>query len=191
MTVYAMSRWQLLGANLTFPVVALVGIVFGPIFLIAGLRELTRGHVTGIVVAFFGCGGLYLAFWLGRASIQSFRLRRHQDPYFLVDDLGIECARGRFAWRDILRVVEVVDPTGDSSSLRSLIFILHEGATPQPVESPYLDGFDKEAIAAANLTRYGLELSINQCKKQAHAALATYGYVPMKAERKELPRTMR
>ena len=138
------------------------------------------------MVGFFGVGGLYLAVWLGRASIQSFRLWRRQDPYFLVDDHGIECARGRFSWHDILRVVEVIDPTGDSSSLRSLVFVLHEGVAPEPVESRYLDGLDKEAIAAAIPTSYGLELSINQCKKQAHAALAAYGYAPVKAERKEL-----
>src|SRR5262249_16843237 len=141
------------------------------------------GHVSGLLVALFGAFFLYLAFWLGRASLQTLRLWRRQDPYFMVDDRGIECARGRFSWRDILRVVEVIEGEG---GVRSLVFILHDGAAPQPAESPYLDGVDKDAIAAATVTSHGLELSINQCKEQAYAALAAYGFVPVKAERKEL-----
>lgn len=184
-TVYAMSRWQLLAANLRYPLLVLGGLLFGLPLLIYGLQDLLAGHVGGLLFVFFGAGWLSYVVWSGRVTVQSFRLERRQAPYFLIDDQGVECARGRFVWEDVIRVVEVIDRGSDSSS-RSLIFVLQDGMTPQPVERAYLDGFDKEAIGAASLTDYGLELTINHCKKQAREALASYGYRPLRVERKEL-----
>jgi len=189
--VYAIGQRLVMFMNVFAPLLALVGLVVGPLFLVGGLIELVEGpgfgnRVGGLILIPFGVGGIYLAGWMGRGSIQFFQLRHHQDPYFSVDDHGIECARGRFSWRDIDGLVEVLDPVGDERKLRSLIFLLREGAMPQPVERPYLDGMDNDLIGAASLTEYGLELTIGNCVKQAHSALAAYGHTPVKAERDEL-----
>ena len=45
---YAMSRGQLIQATIVYPVMAVVGLIFGPIFLIVGLRDLLAGHVAGL-----------------------------------------------------------------------------------------------------------------------------------------------
>jgi hypothetical protein len=189
--VYALGRRSLLTMNVFAPLLALVGLIAGPLFLVGGLVGLVTGpgfgdRVGGLFLAGFGVGGIYLAFWMGRGSVQSFQLRRHQDPYFVVDGHGIECARGRFSWRDIDRVVEVADPVGDDRKLRSLIFRLHEGTVPQRVERAYLDGMDHELIGAAKLTAYGLELTIGNCAKQARSTLAAQGHTAVEVERKEL-----
>lgn len=189
--VYAMGHRSVLAMNVFAPLLALVGLIAGPLFLVGGLWELVTGpgfgdRVGGLFLIPFGIGGIYLAVWMGRGTIQFFQLRHHQDPYFNVDDHGIECARGRFSWRDIDRVVEVLDPVGDDRKLRSLIFRLHEGATPQPVERAYLDRMDNDLIGAASLTEYGLELTIGNCAKQASSALSGCGHTPEKAEREEL-----
>jgi hypothetical protein len=189
--VYAMGRRSLLAMNVFAPLLALVGLVAGPLFLVGGVLQLIQGpgvwnRVGGLVLAWFGIGGVFLAIWMGRGSVQSFQLRHHQDPYFLVDDHGIECARGRFSWRDIDRVVEVADPVGEDRKLHSLIFRLHEGATSRRAERAYLDGMDSELIGAASLTAYGLELTIGNCGKHARSTLSAYGHAPVKAEREGL-----
>lgn len=189
--VYALRRGSVLAMNVWAPLLALVGLVFGPLLLIGGLVQLVEGpgfgdRVSGLFLIPFGFGGIYLAGWMGRGSIQAFQLRHHQDPYFLVDDHGIECARGRFSWRDVDRVVEVMDPVGDDRKLRTLIVRLHDGATPLRVERAYLDGMDNDLIGAASLTEYGLELTIGNCAKQAHSALSTYGHTPVRVERTDL-----
>jgi hypothetical protein len=192
--VYAMGGRSLLAMNVFAPILVLVGLVAGPLFLVGGLMGLFTGpgfgdRVGGLFLAGFGIGGVYLAFWMGRGSIQSFQLRRHQDPYFFVDHHGIECARGRVSWRDIDRVVEVADPVGEDRKLHSLIFRLHEGVKPQRVERPYLDGMDSELIGAASLTAYGLELTIGNCAKQARSALSACGHTSVKAERDGLSKS--
>jgi hypothetical protein len=194
LAVYAMGRRSLLAMNFWAPLLALIGLVIGPAFLVFGLQGLVEGpgfgdRVGGLVLAAFGLGGIGLALWMGQASIQSFKLRHHQDPYFRLDEQAIECARGRFLWRDIDRVVEVIDKRGegsDSIATRLFIFVLHEGATPQRVERAYLDGMDRELIGEASLTPYGLELTIDHCRKEAHQALANYHHAPVKAEREKL-----
>jgi hypothetical protein len=189
--VYAMGRRSVLAMNVWAPLLSLVGLIFGPLFLVGGAMQVVEGpgfgdRVGGLFLVPFGFGLIFLAGWMGRGSIQAFQLRHHQDPYFLVDDHGIECARGRFAWRDVDRVVEVMDPVGDERKLASLIVRLHEGATPRRVERTYLDGMDNDLIGAASLTEYGLELTIGHCAKQARSALSTYGYAPVRVEREEL-----
>jgi hypothetical protein len=192
--VYAMGGRSLLAMNVFAPLLALVGLVAGPLFLVGGLVGLVTGpgfgdRVGGLFLAGFGTGGVYLAFWMGRGSVQSFQLRRRQDPYFLVDHHGIECARGRFAWRDVERVVEVADPVGEDRKLHSLIFRLHDGVMPQRVEREYLDGMDSELIGAASLTEYGLELTIANCAKQARSVLSAHGHTPVEAERAGLSKS--
>jgi len=190
--VYAMGGRSLLATNVIAPLLAVVGLIAGLIFLFAGLLAVVDGpgfgdRAVGLLMVGLSAGGFYLAVWMGRGTIQSYQLRRHQDPYFLVDDHGIECARGRVAWRDIHRVVEVKDSVGEDRTLTSLIVRLHEGAMPQPAERAYLDGMDKELIAAASLTPYGLELTIPNCATQARSVLSAYGHRPSMAVREGLP----
>ena len=192
--VYALPRRSVLAMNVWAPLLALVGLVFGPLLLIGGLVQLVEGpgfgdRVSGLFLIPFGIGGIFLAGWMGRGSIQALQLRHHQDPYFLVDDHGIECAQGRVSWRDNDRVAEVMDPVGDERKLRTLIVRLREGATPQRVERTYLDGMDDDLIGAASLTAYGLELTIGHCAEQAHSALSAYGHSPVRVERTELLQT--
>ena len=59
-------------------------------------------------------------------------------------------------WHDIRRVVEVVDSTP-----WSLIFVLEDGTTAQPVDRAYLDDSDHVLGGETSLTRYGLELTIS------------------------------
>jgi hypothetical protein len=193
--VYAIGRRSLLAMNVWAPLLALVCLIAGPLFLVGGLMGLVEGpgfgdRVGGLFIAGLGVGGIGVALWMGQASIQAFRLRHHQDPYFRVDGQAIECARGRFPWRDVERVVEVIDTSGEGSErtvvARSFICVLREGVTPQRVERSYLDGMDTQLIGAASLTPYGLELRVEHCRNEAYQALATYRHTPVKVEREEL-----
>jgi len=196
--VYAMGRRSLLAMNVWAPLLALVCLIAGPLLLLGGLLGLIEGpgfgyRVGGLVLAGLGLGGIGVALWMGQASIQAFRLRHHQDPYFRVDGQAIECARGRFLWRDVERVVEVIDIRGEGSErtvvARSFICVLRPGVTPQRVERTYLDGVDSQLIGATSLTPFGLELRIEHCRKDAYHALATYRHTPVKVEREELAQT--
>jgi hypothetical protein len=153
--------------------------------LIMGLSVMLAALVGGVIVLadhspgdrFPGALVIVAGVFFGGFCLWCFRLLRHQDPYLRVDDQGIECALGRFAWRDIRRVVSVDNYEGPSS----MIFVLEEGTTPQPAERTY----SKRNILREppRLTRVGLEV---QYFTQALPALAEQGHVPVHTTIEEL-----
>jgi hypothetical protein len=175
--VYALGRGKRHKATRQTVLFTLVLGVLGVFLLLWGLVAIAFGSAG---YRYFG-GPVSLFMGLGLA-VGAF-LVHSQDPYFVVDDQGVACARGRFAWRDIRRVVDVVD----NPSSRSLIFVLQPGTRPQPVPPVYLHSGGRTSVEAVSLTPYGLELTINHCEEEAHAALAAYGHPPVPAKREELP----
>jgi MFS family permease len=181
LVVYAWSRRALIVLNLLMAVGALVFFAIGLAGVIDGLRHLIAGHAGGLWTGLLGVVGLSFGFSALVAWIGTVRRLDHQDPLFMVDDSGIECAQGRLAWRDIDRVLELTEVSGSGDSKRvdrALAFVLRDGKTPQPVERAYDEG--------AALAPFGLLIGITNCTTQANSALAAYGYAPVKSELSEL-----
>jgi hypothetical protein len=186
--VYAWSRRSLIGWNLLAAAAALFFLFFGLGSLVDGLQHLVgghgfTGHGGGLWAAFVGV--VWFTLGLGAVSMWVVTVRRldHQDPLLVVDDGGIECAQGRFSWRDIDRILQVTEVTGSGDGKtvhRRLAFVLRDGTTRRPVERPY---DDEEAVA---VSPFGFVLGITNCTKEANAALAAYGHAPVKGELSEL-----
>jgi hypothetical protein len=186
--VYAWSRRSLIGSSLFSAVGALVFLFIGLSNLIGGLHNLVEGHGFtghggGLWSAFLGIVGL--GFGLTALALFVLTVRRldHQDPLFVVDEEGIECALGQFAWRHIDRVLQVTQVTGSGDEKkvhRRLAFVLRAETMRRPVERPY------EAEDVVAFAPFGFVIGITNGTKQANAALAAYGHAPVNGELSEL-----
>jgi hypothetical protein len=185
--VLAWSRRSLIWWNVFLTLVALIALAIGLGNVIEGLRNLVAGHGFtghggGLWTAFLGVVGLGFGLGAAIAWVENVRRLDHQDPLFMADDEGIECASGRFSWRDIDRVLQLTEVTGSGENKtvhRSLAFVLSEEATPRRVERAYLE-------EDAALAPFGFVLEITHCTNQANAALTAYGHTPVKGELSEL-----
>ena len=149
MMVYAESRRSLL-VVLVICVPVTLGALFYGVYL---LTDSSPRDVKGAVVVLGSAaviGGMFI--------VMPLRILRHQDPIFLLDDQGVECARGRFLWQDIREIVETTE-WKDGGRIRTLVFVLKEATTPQPVERAYADGTVGGVVYRPRLSEHGLEIT--------------------------------
>jgi hypothetical protein len=180
--VFAWTRRSLIGLSIWFTVSGLIAFGIGIFGVIDGVRNLVAGHAGGLWTLFVGVVFLGYALGAGTAWVLNVRRLDHQDPLFIVDDGGVECAHGRFAWRDIDRVLQVTEVTGSGDGKvvhRRLAFVLRDETAGRPVERPY----DDEDAA---LTPFGFMLGVTNCTNEANAALAAFGRAPVQGELSEL-----
>ena len=169
--VYVESRRSLWGA-LVIGVPVTLGALLFSVYL---LTDSSPRDVNGALVSLGAAavfGGLFV--------VMPFRALRHQNPYFLVDERGIECARGRFTWQDILDINETTE-WKDGGRRRTLTFSLHEATRPQPVERTYVDGMVGLVVARPLLTEHCLEIAVGSCARRARSALASYDHAPWRS----------
>jgi hypothetical protein len=145
-----------------------------------GVHVFVSGNGADVLVAValiaVGVGALVLFVlaltrWLWPLLTQTAR----KEPYFRVDDDGLECSRGRVRWRDVERVALTEDESSNGPGTPWLILKLHAGTDLAPVASAYYDG----PLGIAKVTPLGLEVTVWTCRRQALKAIRRFYSQPV------------
>jgi hypothetical protein len=154
-TFYPLDR-GVRGFVLALTVFAIAG--FGAWAIVDGIATAASGNAWGFAVIAFGVAILAFGLVGSRAGVELIRLRRRPQPLFRLDGRGVECARGRYRWQAVERVLEVVDSPGAERPGRrsALCFVLRDGATADPADDEYLDRRSAGALGAAWLAPPGM-----------------------------------